>query len=267
MNSHWNAFTYDIDENPGSEDALGRLLRNQAAVFVLRDNSLRSGFAALTTEILRRRDRALVSQYSNCSLTTIGTYLARHLADPARYFDASSSANDLFATQKTDLRALVRARLKSFLQLNSLNVASESGDRLYAPAVVRIHADGVSNPLHNDNIVRDAARTGLVLSRLRYQFSCVSCLQECDLGGELLHYQRRWCSSDEVFKVKDGLGYHPGVVENAQLCEFRPSTGDVYIMDPTNYHAIRAVLGGVRITMGFFFGFFDEDCKEGVCWC
>jgi len=39
-----------------------------------------------------------------------------------------------------------------------------------------------------------------------------------------------------------------------------------YIIDPTNYHAIRAVSGRDRITMGFFFGFFDEESKAEVCW-
>jgi hypothetical protein len=208
----------------------------------------------------------MVTRYSNGELTTFGTYLAPHLGAPERYFAASGSGDTLFPDPEADPRARVRERLRAFLGLNSLDVAAEPDGRRYAPAIVRLHRDGVGNPLHNDNVMRDAAATSLSLSRLRHQFSCITCLQECDGGGELLHYRRRWTPSDEAFKVPQGLGYTGDAVAGAELFRFRPETGDVYLIDPTNYHAIEPVRGRDRLTMGFFFGFFDDVLDEGVCW-
>jgi hypothetical protein len=161
---------------------------------------------------------------------------------------------------------VVRDRLCTFLGLRTLSLAQEPDGRSYAPAIVRVHGDGVSNPLHNDNIMRDSSDSGLLVSRLRFQFSCVTCIQECNADGELLHYRRRWEPSHEQFKVQEGLRYRDDVVNGAELCQFRPETGNIYIIDPTNLHAIRAVKGRNRVTLGFFFGFFDADFRDPIYW-
>jgi hypothetical protein len=266
MITTWNVSTYHYDNPPSTTNAIDLLRNDSAAVVVIKDAIAPELFHKLAAEVSRRRDQAAVSNYSNGSLTTFGPYLARHLSEPSYYFEAAHSTDELFAAQPGDLRLAVRQSLRDFLGLHSLEVAREADQRQYAPAVIRIHSDGIGNPLHNDNIMRDAAASGLLLSRLRYQFSCITCLQECDANGELVHYRRRWTPEHEVFKLKGGLGYHEGVVDGAEVCQFRPSTGDIYIIDPTNFHAIRAVSGSDRITLGFFFGFFDEECRDGVCW-
>ncbi|MGK5641967.1 2OG-Fe(II)-dependent halogenase WelO5 family protein [Streptomyces sp. URMC 126] len=129
-----------------------------------------------------------------------------------------------------------------------------------------IHADGVRDPLHNDNIMRDAAGTGIVLADLARQLSCVVCLQECDEGGELRIYRRPWEPQDETFKIDGGLGYDEGVVEGHPGHEFKPQAGDVYVINPMQYHSIEQVSGSDRITMGFFLGFADEKLGSAVVW-
>ena len=257
MNQQWGISTYDAGAG-SSPAALEDLFQNKSAVIVLKHAIPPELLREAAAEVTRRREMATVTNYSNGVLTTVGTYLARHVAQPGVYFDAAGSSDSLFSALSEDMRALVRRRLADFLGLRELEVASQPDGRPYAPAVVRIHSDGVGNPLHNDNIMRDAAGTDLVVSRLSRQFSCVTCIQECDTGGELLHYRRRWTAPDESFKIAGGLGYRDDVVDGVDVCRFRPETGDVYLIDPTNYHAIRPVGGSDRITMGFFFGFFED---------
>jgi hypothetical protein len=266
MPNNWQPEVGVFNESGSGAGALQRLRDDSAAVIVLRKALDGDDLSALATEVSRRRAEATVSTYSNGTLTTFGCYLARHLREPETYFARASSGDDLFATQRHDLRATVRQQLSTFLELRELAPAQEPNGQLYAPAIVRVHGDGVSNPLHNDNIMRDAARSGLIVSRLRYQFSCVTCIQECSANGELLHYRRRWEPTHEQFKVEGGLGYREEVVNGAELCRFRPETGDIYLIDPTNFHAIRAVTGRDRITLGFFFGFFDAEFRDAVYW-
>jgi hypothetical protein len=156
--------------------------------------------------------------------------------------------------------------VRSVLGLAGLDVAREADGRRYADSIIRVHGDGVANPLHNDNIMRDASRTGLKLAGLKHQLSCVVCVQECDRGGELVTYRKRWAPDDEVFKVKDGLGYDDRVIVGVERDVFRPRQGDVYLINPTSYHEIKQVGGKDRVTLSFFIGFYDDNLEEAVLW-
>lgn len=181
--------------------------------------------------------------------------MAKNLKNLPDYFRKASETDILFNANH-DLRSQVRERLCHIFSLQKLTVAKEN-DKYYSPAVVRVHADGVNNPLHNDNIMRDAIGTDLILKNLVNQLSCIVCIQECDSGGELKHYFKHWHKSDEIHKIKNnGLGYSYEVVKNVSFCTFKPKTGDIYIIDPTYYHEICQIVGKERITMGFFFRFF-----------
>jgi hypothetical protein len=142
----------------------------------------------------------------------------------------------------------------------------ERDGRRYPDSNVRIYPDGIDTPLHNDNIMRDANSTGLVLAGLKHQLSCVVCVQECDEGGELQMYRRAWQPGDEQYKIQGGLGYDEAVVAGAPCYEFKPRTGDVYLLNPTYYHAIKRVSGADRVTLGFFFGFFADDLVDATLW-
>ncbi|CAM5734858.1 hypothetical protein SALBM311S_01158 [Streptomyces alboniger] len=57
------------------------------------------------------------------------------------------------------LPARVRAAVRDTFGLHDLQPARNPDGRGYGEAVIRLHADGVRNPLHNDHIARDAQGT------------------------------------------------------------------------------------------------------------
>ena len=262
----WDLVTVTADAPPRDPGLLRALIAGDHAVVLLRGLLPAS---LLDTE--RSRVNALFSQasttrYTNGTLTTIGPYLAKYLANAADYFPAADAATEMLQSASFDLAARVRAELCRCFGLASLGPAREPDGRRYGDSVVRIHADGVSNPLHNDNIMRDAAGTGLALSHLAHQLSCIVCIQECDSGGELAIYRKPWAGPDEEFKIPGGLGYDKQVVADTPCYTFRPQTGDVYLINPTYYHEIGEVAGAPRTTLGFFIGFGDGPMADAVVW-
>ncbi|QKJ85013.1 hypothetical protein PMPD1_0023 [Paramixta manurensis] len=212
------------------------------------------------------RERIRVSHYPNGALTTLGPYLARHTATPENYFTELRDIQPALPSSLDALKQDVYAWVKRSLKLEQLETAVEPGLGEYAGSIVRFHADGVANPLHNDHIVRDAAESGLVVTQIHHQLSCVVCLQECSEGGALRIYKKRWEPEDERFKTPGELGYQDAVVEDCEICEFRPRSGDIYIFNPAWYHEIDRVAGQTRITMGFFFGLTDRKMKQAMAW-
>jgi hypothetical protein len=246
--------------------ALRRLVDRQAAVLVLRDVIDDHQLAASRQRIFAHYEKKTASRYHNGTLTTIGPYLVRHLNDLPYYFANAGLTDEVFAEAEVDLRKLVQAQLAKAFGWKSFQVEREPDGRRYADSIVRIHGDGVANPLHNDNIMRDAAGSPLRLAKLRHQLSCVVCVQECDRGGELVMYRKQWAPQDETFKVKDGLGYMDGVIGGVERNVFRPHQGDVYLINPTNYHEILRVGGQDRLTLSFFIGFYDDELRDAVLW-
>ena len=210
--------------------------------------------------------RPAVNRYANASLTTIGPYLANRLGRVQEYFRDAGDTDTVFGVADHDLRAHARTLVSQALGLSCLSVLVDPSHGGYAPAVVRLHGDGVSNPLHNDHIARDAAGSGLRVADITVQLSAVMCIQECDAGGQLKVFRRPWSAADEAWKVRDGLGYQDRVVDGASQLTFKPATGDIYVLNPTNYHAIAAVSGQTRITAGFFFGLFEDSPGEAFAW-
>jgi hypothetical protein len=264
--AEWKAIIHRQGEPPLGLSALRRLRDNQCALILIKEMLEPEVLAAARRAIASQRWLLSITEYANGRLTTIGPYLAKSLRDPKGYFAQAAATDSLFPTASLDVRAIVRERLARSFDLLALEVAEEPDGRRYAPAVVRLHADGVANPLHNDHIVRDAAGTGLIVSRLHAQLSCVVCLQECERGGQLRHYRKRWAPADEKEKVLEGLGYRTGVVAGVECFVFRPEAGDVYLINPTNYHEIDTVKGRERQTLGFFIGFRDSLMSRGIAW-
>lgn len=209
-------------------------------------------------------DHATTTYYANGKLTAIGPYLAKHLDDPDRYFAESARFNALTAEMGFTVADEVRAGFSELFGLQ-MDIATEPDGRQYAGTCVRIHPDGVANPMHNDKIARDAAGTGLVVAGLAYQLSCVICLQECATGGESKMYAKSWEPADERFKIPRGLGYEYGMVAGVASHEFKPQAEDVYIINPSYYHEILEVGGDDRLTVGFFFGG-DDALDRAVAW-
>lgn len=266
VGNSWKSNAVRIGEPLPGRDGMRALCDGTTALFVFKDMLDHSRLAACQEAIESQRRQATVSGYVNGSLTTIGPYLNRYLSNTSEYFERAGESGNLFPNPHTDLRSQVRQLLVNAFDMERLEVAVQGVGQQYSPAVVRLHADGMSNPLHNDKIVRDAAGSELVLARLKHQLSCIVCINECTSGGELRHYRHRWHPDDEKFKIPNGLGYYDDVVAGAECLTFRPSTGDVYVMNPTYYHSINEVAGAERRTLGFFFGFFDDCLTEAVCW-
>lgn len=263
----WDRVVVDLaaGQRPAA-DLPRRLVTGEVPVVVLRGLLPAEAFAENLDRLRPLFGAARTTEYVNGSLTTVGPYLAKYLDDPDGYFAAAKSADALLGDVGFDLGERIRAALREALGLRALEPAREPDGRDYAPFVVRIHADGVRNPLHNDNIMRDAAGTGIVLEGLSHQLSCVVCLQECDGGGELGIYRKPWVPDDERFKIPGGLGYESAVVEGVPGHRFRPAAGDVYLLNPTQYHEIARVSGDTRLTLGFFLGFPDDRLETAVVW-
>ncbi|WIM94526.1 hypothetical protein ACTOB_006553 [Actinoplanes oblitus] len=265
-NENWTRVECDAGGGQADQDLLRRLIDGDVAVVRLRGLLPAAEFAANRERLRRIFSDATTTRYVNGALTTIGPYLAKYLSRPDDYFTAARAAENRLDEVSFDLSAQVRQALTKEFGLHSLRPAEEPDGRRYGDAVVRVHADGVSNPLHNDNIMRDARDTGLALAGLRHQLSCVVCVEECDEGGELRIYQRSWRPEDEAFKIDGGLGYDAGVVAGAPVHTFRPRAEDVYLINPTHYHEIERVHGADRTTLGFFVGFPGESLTDAVVW-
>lgn len=262
----WQPITYYAARPGPGIEALWRLRDGQCALLVIKGLLSREELASVGWRVRQYSERATVTSYSNATLTTIGPYLAKHVRDPEPYFASAAATDEIFPYPAADLRLKLRQELAAFFGLQSLGVLRESNGQSYASGVIRRHADGVSNPLHNDRIRRDARGTGLRVAALKTQFSCIACIQECTEGGELAHYAKQWQPDDERFKIKDGLGYDPEVVAGYDNLCFKPQTGDVYVINPTYYHAIERVVGQERVTLGFFFGSFEDDSRTAFAW-
>jgi hypothetical protein len=262
----WDRETHDAASEPVDGTMLRRLVDGDVPVVVFEGLAPSATFQRNRAAIRQLLPQSTTTRYANGALTTIGPYLAKHLADTDAYFREAERAESVLATAGVDIATEVRTQLAGALGLASLEPAVEPDGRRYAPAVVRIHADGVSNPLHNDNIARDARGSGLSVSRIRSQLSCVVCLAECDAGGELVMHRKSWEPADEAYKVPGGLGYRSAVTGGAERHEFRPRAEDVYLINPTMYHEINRVSGADRLTLGFFIGFYDDDLEKGVVW-
>ncbi|WP_412538230.1 hypothetical protein R8Z50_20465 [Longispora sp. K20-0274] len=262
----WKRVVCEVGDAPLDPELLRGLIRGDHGVIVLKGLLPSAEFTANRRRVLDMFHHASTARYHNGALTTIGPYLARYMDNVADYFTAAEDNQAVTSAAGFDLDVRVRARLAEVFGLDSCEPAEERDGRRYAPSILRIHADGVRNPLHNDNIMRDGAESGLSIAKLLYQLSCVVCVQECDEGGELQIYRRPWSAADEAHKVTGGLGYHDAVTAGAESDLFKPETEDVYLINPTNYHEIHTVGGADRLTLGFFVGFYDDELRDAVTW-
>lgn len=252
----------------GAEAAnlMSGLATGDNAIIVLKNLIPQTDFLRNRERILELFDQAVTTTYSNGRMTTIGPYLAKFSKNRAAYFADAAEAAATAADAGIDLARRTRERLAEILGLASFEPAVEPDGTRYADHNIRIYADDIVTPLHNDNIMRDMAGEVLMLGALTSHYSCVVCVQECDSGGHLELYRKSWDPDDERFKIPDGFGYDTEVVEGVDSLRFKPETGDAYLFDPTQYHAIDRVVGRERVTMGFFFGFTDAAPDQGIAW-
>lgn len=245
---------------------LDEIMTAQTPLLVLR-NFLKPEIRQMVVDDLQQcKEKIQVSHYPNGALTTLGPYLARHISAPEMYFTELRDIQPFLPDSLITLQKKVYQWVKQVLGFERLETASEVRHGPYSGSIVRFHANGVANPLHSDHIVRDAADTGLAVTEIRHQLSCVVCLQECNSGGVLRLYNKKWSPQDESFKIPGELGYRDDIKDGCDGFDFSPQSGDIYIFNPVYYHEIDRVVGDTRITMGFFFGITDKNMKRAIAW-
>jgi hypothetical protein len=245
---------------------LDDIVTARVPLLVLRDFLTPARCEAVVDDLMLCREKIRETQYPNGSLTTLGPYLAKHTAAPGNYFSELRDLKPILPSSLSQLRDTIYDWVRHALKLESLQTAHQPEQGEYAGSIVRFHANGVANPLHNDNIVRDAADANLVVTKILHQLSCVVCLQACNTGGALRIYNKKWSPEDERFKTPGELGYQSAVTALTETCEFTPKRGDIYLFNPAYYHEIDRVEGDTRVTMGFFFGLTDKKMKHAIAW-
>lgn len=262
----WASTHHDARKERLGKTALRALIEGDRPVIKLSNLFDAAEISDGLLKVIEKRPTADVTQYNNGSLTLLGTFLVKNLGRLDSYFDEAADIERRFKQWDFNMASTARERLRDLFGLDSFEVASQTSGRRFASSNVRICSNNVDTPLHNDFVMRDAQGYDVVLKHLAYQLSCVICLQGPEEGGELTVYRKKWELADEKYKVSGGLGYDLGVVEGRDAYSMRPKTGDVYLLNPTYYHAVERVSGRERITLGFFFGFFDEELKDAVAW-
>lgn len=75
-----------------------------------------------------------------------------------------------------------------------------------------------------------------------------------DEGGETVVWRRRWHPADESHRLPHSYGYAESVVGDSESLWIRPEVGMALLLDPRNFHAVRASSGARRIALGFSMG-------------
>jgi hypothetical protein len=215
------------------------------------------------------RDTAEVRRFTNGALTTIGPWLLKYVDDLDHYFAAAGTTTTVLTSGGgSDPGPAVRGAIQQLLGLRNVDVPAGPNGQRYADKVIRIHAPGVDNPLHNDKVGRDTRELEpLDIRHVKRQLSAVLSVRECN-GGVLTIWRKCWEPSDEAFKLRGALGYDSGVVCGRESIDFHPRAGDLYLFCPELYHAIsRVEPGPERRTIGQFVGFVDENAvDEALVW-
>jgi hypothetical protein len=244
------------------------LFSGEVPLLVLRGVFSDEQLARVNAAIDRWRTSAERKEFANGTLTTIGPWLMKYLDNLPGYFATAHVTTTVFESEGVaDPGPRIRETVRRALGLDRVGVPTGPDGRRFADKVVRLHAPGVDNPLHNDKVGRDTTESGLEVASIRRQLSAVLSVQECR-GGRLTIWRKVWEPADEVHKRKGALGYYDAVVAGCESIEFAPRRGDLYLFCPELYHAISMVADGPeRRTIGQFIGFRDDNAlNEALVW-
>ncbi|MER5210245.1 proline hydroxylase [Streptomyces sp. NPDC002838] len=125
------------------------------------------------------------------------------------------------------------------------------GGREMAPGVAREPNDGFQ--VHFDDALREF-EGDLLDAPLVAQFAFNLYLSVPEVGGETVIWRHRWHPRDEAFRLPRSYGYAEAVVSDAESVEIKPAVAEALLLDPRNFHAVRAGRGARRIALGFSMG-------------
>ena len=140
---------------------------------------------------------------------------------------------------------------------SSVTPITENGN-VYSDAVIRIHGNDDSVPLHRDNSNFEMSEYNV--SRFKNQLSAILYLQSPVEGGELTIFHKMWSKKDEMMREPE-FGYSSDLIRGVYQTKIRPIIGNMVILNPKFYHQIESISGlKSRITLSFFFGESTENC-------
>ncbi|WP_405593780.1 proline hydroxylase [Streptomyces sp. NBC_01410] len=125
------------------------------------------------------------------------------------------------------------------------------GGREMAPGVAREPNYGFR--VHFDDALREF-EGDLLDATLVAQFAFNLYLSVPETGGETVIWRHRWHPRDETFRLPQSYGYAEGAVGDAESVEIKPRVAEALLLDPRNFHAVRAGRGARRIALGFSMG-------------
>jgi hypothetical protein len=200
--------------------------------------------------------------FQNQKLNHIGPFLMSFITKKNQYFDeaklADKTFNRIFYELPLPSERLYKTMSKTYPQY-SISVASESQNR-FSPFVIRIHDKGKLIPIHKDHVGYEGKEYGI--SNIDKQLSCVLHLQESELGGDLIIYQRQWTKKDEKFRKID-FGYSSDLISSSEFYKISNlESGDLVLINPNYYHEVTTIEGETpRVTLGMFLGFYEIENK------
>ena len=205
-----------------------------------------------------------ISQTGN--LEHLGPFLMSYTTKKDEYFNQvekfQNSLKMIFSGHDIPSERICKTLQKIF-PTAEIALAKDS-ERNFSPFVIRIHKKGHSIPIHKDHVGYEGKEYSV--SKMKHQLSCVLHLQESEIGGELIIYNKNWKKNDERFRNID-FGYSKDVVLDEASCRLsKVESGDLVIINPIHYHEVTTIKGNVpRITLGMFLGF-SESKNKIVSW-
>ncbi|MGI9449267.1 MAG: 2OG-Fe(II) oxygenase [Geminicoccaceae bacterium] len=176
------------------------------------------------------------------------------------YFDEV----ELFIRNQELVDAARRSLLRKFSHAISnsgykVSTLKGTNGRDYCAGVFRL-AEGLA--LHSDWVPRDAV--GWPNDDVAAQIAINLHISQGHGGGELEIFRRWWEPHHEQLKLA-GYGYQRSVVEGAEMVVIRPKNGDLVLFNCRNFHEVRPVSSGRRVSFGIHAGF-KPDIEEIVFW-
>ena len=195
----------------------------------------------------------------------IGTSLGNRGRDKERFFQHAAETHHLFKFLFDGFDNPVKViydALSNLAPSKQVKVAREPGDRLYGPAIFRVHYHSHTYKPHIDHVRLREGRTNYAVYRFEHQFAGVLCFQNADETGEstqaILH---RCLWTEEVQPhIAEGTFHKYAATNGIENCRVELSPGDLYFFNTRCIHEVAAVQGKhPRIVLAVFIGYSPNE--------
>ena len=204
--------------------------------------------------------------FQNGKLQHIGPFLMSYATKKDQYFEQAKKSkiyfDSIFAGLDNPSNRIFDT-LKIAFPKAKISPAQEFGND-FSPFIIRVHEKGKSIPIHKDQVGYEGREYSI--SKIDNQLSCILHIQESEMGGDLIIYQKNWQKQDEKFRNID-FGYSSKVISSKKYCKISNiEKGDLVLINPIYYHKVTTIQGSTpRITLGMFLGF-SKNNNEIISW-